>query len=901
MKLHGHFFNCLFTGIALFSLFTATPLAASGEGPAGSWDYIPPTAVCDDQVNVSLTSFGTATVYAQTFDEGSYDNYCLAGVKVRRMDQPNAPFANAVIFNCSDIGQLISVELQARDCAGNTNSCWSEVWVEDKIAPQIHCPYNRTIPCDRLNHWPSVGQATATDNCGLANVTHYDTDNTGSCGTGYITRRWKATDIYGNMSTCIQTIHIIDTTPVVVLFPPDTTFHDCITADDLDPEDLPAPYDRPRVLYEDCELIAYNYEDWVFTAAQNSCLKIIRRWKVIDWCTYQYGGDEGIWEDSQILKIQDNTPPVITCPGDVVKAVNANCTATVTMPPLAAVDDCLSDITIRIMGDLGEGTTFTNVPPGEYDMTYVARDGCLNTSSCSITVSVVDATPPGAVCLNGVSFPLMFNGEAMLWATDLEQGSSYDNCTAYEGLEFRLGPQPAPGQATPPDEDFLTFTCADTGTNIVALWVGDEAGNWDYCLTYAIVQDNQNACAPQLIQARIAGLITDEQGDEVPDARVHIDTTASGPYEASTDSLGRYVFQDMPTGARYVLRPEKEGAPREGISTRDLIMLAMHLMGSDTLDSPYQFIAADLDRSGAVDMNDLERLHRMLLGLETEFPDSINWRFVPKAFTFPATDPLSVAYPEELAIDGLSGHREDADFIAIKIGDLDASLMIPADSVQNRSAFSPFVMQVQDRYLQAGETVEVNLLASAPDAVLGLFLALEHEGLVLEEAIFTGLNGSGSYRGGAGRSAVSWVAGESNAFEAGLALRFRVEQAGLLSDRLALGDEAQAFRASTLVEAVPAELHFLDAGGGLRLVRAFPNPFHDKACLSVDVPRAGRISLSAWDSRGALVYRTEWNLEAGLHELAIAAASLGEPGTYFFRLESAFGGASGRLVLAPGR
>lgn len=902
MKFNGYFPSWFFRSMALIFL-SATSLAAFDSGATDSWDYIPPTAVCNDQLNVSLTSMGTATVYAQSFDEGSYDNYCLAGVKVRRMDQPNAPFSNALIFNCNDIGQLISVELQARDCAGNTNSCWSVVWVEDKIGPQIYCPYSTTISCNQTNNWYAMGQATATDNCGVANITFYDSNNTGSCGTGYITRTWKATDIYGNMSTCNQTIHIVDNTPVVVLFPPDTTFHDCITAADLDPEDLPPPYDRPTVLYEDCELIAFNHEDLVFTAAANSCLKIIRRWRVIDWCSYQYGGNEGIWEDNQILKIQDNTPPVITCPDDIVRAVGSNCRATVALPPLASIDDCLSGVDVRIMGDLGEGASFSNVPVGEYAMTYVAKDGCLNTSSCSITVSVVDATPPGVVCLNGVSFPLMATGEAMLWATDIEQGSSYDNCTPYQNLEFRLGLPPAPGQTTPPDEDFLTFTCADIGTNIVALWAGDEAGNWDYCLTYALVQDNRNICAPPLAQARIAGVIVDEQGDEVADARVHIDSTAAGACEAVTDSLGGYAFEDMPTGAAYVLRPEKQSPPLAGVSMGDLITLAKHVMGVDTLDSPYQFIAADIDLSGVVDMEDLTLLHRMLLGLELQFPDSLSWRFVPRSFDFPATDPLSVDFPEELAIDNLSAPREDADFIGIKLGDLDASLTLPADSIQNRSASPPLVMQVQDQYLRAGETVEVSLQSHGRDMVLGLHLALEHDGLVLEEARFDALNGTGSYRGGAQQSAVSWAAGKNQALEPGqslLALRFKVEREGLLSDRLALAGEARAFRESAQIEEASAMLRFTPDHVEPWFSLAFPNPFQGKTYLRLDAPQDGSVRFSAWDARGSLVYQTEWNLEAGRHELVIDAKDLGKPGTYLYRLESPFGQASGRLVLMPG-
>ncbi len=904
MKIQGYFPNCLLSAVAFFAGLFVIPLAASGESPGEIWDYIPPTAVCDDRLNVSLTSAGTATVYAQSFDEGSYDNYCLAGVKVRRMDQPYAAFGNAVVFNCNDIGQLVLVELQARDCAGNTNSCWSEVWVEDKLPPQIHCPYNRTVYCHQMNDWYALGQATATDNCGVASITYTDSDNTGSCGTGYITRTWRARDIYGNTSSCTQTIHIIDNTPVVVLFPPDTTFHDCRTADDLDPEDLPAPYNRPRVLYEDCELMAYSHEDWLFTAAPNSCLKIIRRWRVIDWCSYQYGGSQGIWEDNQIIKIQDNTPPVITCPADIVKSTAAgSCRATVALPPLASLDDCLTEVNVRIMGDLGEGSIFYNVPIGEYTMTYVAKDGCLNTSSCSIQVSVVDAVPPGVVCLHGVSLPLMANGEAMLWATDLEIGSSSDNCTPYQHLEFRLGLPPAPGQATPPAADFLTFTCDDRGPNTVALWVGDEAGNWDYCLTTAVVQDNRNICPPMMLQARIAGLVTDEQGDETPGVQIHIDSTATGAYAASTDSLGRYAFQDMPTGASYGLRPEKHGDPREGLSTADIILLAMHIMGADSLDSPYQYIAGDVDRSGVLDMHDVTLIHRLLLGLDNAFPDSITWRFVPESFSFPPNAPLSVGFPERIIINGLAADVADADFIAVRLGDLDASAMIPADSVGARSAPSPLLMEAEEQHVQAGQPVEINLLASGQDAILGLEAILSHDGLSLEDARMASPEGAGGFRAGRGQSTISWAGGRQLALEPQqgiLQLRFKAERAGLLSEMLSLDRNARAFRDAGQLQAVPVSLRFVRPGEGLRLAEAFPNPFRDKACIRFELPAAGSVSLKVWDARGRLVFQTEQGLDKGRHELMVNAARLGAPGAYLFRLASGFGEASGRLVVLPG-
>jgi hypothetical protein len=146
-------------------------LASTTANANGETDYIPPVAVCTDQLNVSLTSSGTAIVLAQSFDEGSYDNYCLAAIKVKKTYDPYDDFGPWVEFDCDDIGQLVSVELKAIDCAGNTNSCWVDVWVEDKLPPAIWCPYDVTVDCNQTDDWNILNQATATDACGVASIT----------------------------------------------------------------------------------------------------------------------------------------------------------------------------------------------------------------------------------------------------------------------------------------------------------------------------------------------------------------------------------------------------------------------------------------------------------------------------------------------------------------------------------------------------------------------------------------------------------------------------------------------------------------------------------------------------------------------------------------------------------
>lgn len=78
----------------------------------------------------------------------------------------------------------------------------------DNTPPAMLCPGDLTVSCDKINHLSTTGQATATDNCDPAPVVTYS-DNvvSGDCEWQCtVARTWKAVDIYGNESTCVQTI-----------------------------------------------------------------------------------------------------------------------------------------------------------------------------------------------------------------------------------------------------------------------------------------------------------------------------------------------------------------------------------------------------------------------------------------------------------------------------------------------------------------------------------------------------------------------------------------------------------------------------------------------------------------------------------------------------------------------
>ena len=116
-------------------------------------DRNPPVSVCDQHTTVGLDIDGGAYVYAETFDDGSFDDCHIAVMEVKRMDDgadcgiDASAFGPYVEFCCDDIGEPVMVIFRVTDHDGNSNTCMVEVTVQDKIPPEIYCPAPDTIDC----------------------------------------------------------------------------------------------------------------------------------------------------------------------------------------------------------------------------------------------------------------------------------------------------------------------------------------------------------------------------------------------------------------------------------------------------------------------------------------------------------------------------------------------------------------------------------------------------------------------------------------------------------------------------------------------------------------------------------------------------------------------------------
>jgi subtilisin family serine protease len=182
----------------------------------------PYTAECESAMTIILLD-GTVSSDPNPGDilTHSWTTDCSGG----SFDDPTSPTPTLSVdssVGCFDC----TVSLTVTDLAGASDSCSTQVIINDSKAPVITCPADVTIECDEPTDPSNTGTATATDNCDPApTVTYSDVITPGSClQEKTITRTWTATDTCGNTSSSVQTIEVVDTTPpdINVSVSPDT-------------------------------------------------------------------------------------------------------------------------------------------------------------------------------------------------------------------------------------------------------------------------------------------------------------------------------------------------------------------------------------------------------------------------------------------------------------------------------------------------------------------------------------------------------------------------------------------------------------------------------------------------------------------------------------------------------
>ena len=958
-------------------------------------DNITPTAICDEITDVNLPSNGLATVFAETFDDGTHDNCCLDHFEVRRMTDPcndnhnDLVFGPSVVFCCNDItSSPVTVVFRAFDCYGNYNDCMIQVYVNDKLAPTLtSCPQDTRIDCDYyasnletelVGKTPAqqcayltaqgYGEASFYDNCS-AIVSCSANINIDQCLDGVITRTWTAKDPSNNnaLQNCTQRIYVDHVSDWSVEFPADIT----VTCGNNTPS-----FGEPTIFKESCELVAVSYDDQLYNVVPDACFKIVRKWTVINWCVVGANIDQEVvelseaqlwnqgvttladrdinmdgffnaaetnsnkshrtfrdsWNNTagkkhkpvradnastgpitdpdtdpdsdpwdgyiiyqQVIKVIDNVDPVFTngCNIPDICIESNSCGATIQLPQ-PEITECSEFVTltakIKIGGVWLNGFgPYLNVAPGTYEVLYNAMDNCNNQTDCHTTVTVKDCKKPTPYCKNGLVIELMQTGMVQLWANDFNAGS-FDNCPGT--LKYSFSANTA--------ETGRTYTCDDLGQQPVQMWVTDAAGNQDYCETFVIVQANMGQCPGDDPLVNLGGAIADEENESVENVTVNLSGQSTGT--TLTNNAGSYNFVNVPVGNDVTVTPEKDDNPLNGVTTFDLVLISKHILGIQPLGTPYKVIAADANKSNAVTTADLVELRKLILQMIPNFSNNTSWRFVDKSFTFPnAANPFQTQFPEVVSINNIPAGATMADFVAVKIGDVNGSAVTNlVNANEDRGPVGTLVLMTQDRQVQKGEEVTVEFNASDLD-ILGYQFTLNFDqkslemvellpGVAKEENFgFTLLD--------KGAITTSWN-GEANSNEF-FSIVFRANAAGQLSEMLSLNSrftKAEAYTANA--ELLDVQLSFNgNVNTAFELYQNTPNPFRGQTVIGFNLPEAGTAKLTISDVPGKVLSVIDREFAKGYNEVQVNSNDLPAYGIMYYTLETAANTATRKMVV----
>ncbi len=865
-------------------------------------DNIEPTPICEQSIAVSLNNLGYGIAYANSLDQGSFDDCGVSSVLVSRMtdvcDIPdNLTFRPFVEFCCADFETEVMVRLQVTDMSGNTNECMVMVEIQDKVTPTMVCLPDTTVECTAIfdidDLAATFGYPSMSDNCmNEGDLEESINDQRSECGIGIIERTIDLMDNGQVAQTCVQIIEVINSDAfglASITWPADFESTDVCGLDDLSPDALDPPYNRPVFDEGPCELVGHEYVDQVFefVEGETACLKVLRTWTLVDWCQ-QVDGAYLRWEHEQVLKINNTIDPTIlsTCVDIIVETADVDCASGDVNLELLVEDDCTTEENLIVQFDIDidtDGSIDTSglaieasdeYPVGTHQIYWTVQDGCGNETTCDYSFQVLSTKTPIPVCEIDQPVFLMpvdndgdgeFDDEEVTITAEDFDGGSFHPC-GYD-IDFSFSE----------DVNFtlITLYCNDLGAFPIELWVTDEEGNQAFCeTTIQVVDNNDEDICPEMNMVAVRGNIATETNVDLS----HIEVYLEGDTLMNlTDEAGDYRFENMPTGGSYKVKPTYDYDPLNGVSTLDIVIIQRHILGINDLDSPYQLIAADADNSESITAADLLDIRRLILGINERFTNNTSWRFVDALNQFiEPSNPWSSGFDEDYLIGSLNENMW-IDFVGVKVGDVNGSVENTIiDHTDNRSN-----EMIDVEYVISGN--ELQLIATENMDLYGLQMHITDVTSLLDiESDLMDLDMQNVHNA-YGNLVLSYAPKSIQEVQAGenfMSFIFQdelkdVKLGDLLNTECYLGNDLTTKRIR-LKEFVAEQ----------SIVKAYPNPWIQTTTIEFESDIKDTYVLRLFNNLGQLEFSTKIHAEIGINKVLLKKEYFKESGIKHYTLQS---------------
>lgn len=563
-------------------------------------------------------------------------------------------------------------------------------------------------------------------------------------------------------------------------------------------------------------------------------------------------------------------------------------------------------------------------PIGTHSFVVQVKDACGNIGIRNLTFRVVDCKAPSPICKSGITVTLQalnpardINGDgkedlayAVVKAADFIASPTTDCSGPIRYSITREGVKPNINQ------DSLILTCTDEGTVIVQVYAWDSANNplavqpdgrlggpnYDFCLNFVTVQNNGDICIP-LPQGILGGIIQTESQQGLPNVEVILSGQASN--RTNSSSTGNYIFLNLAEGKDYTLTPKLNTDHANGVSTFDLIQIRKHILGVATLNSPYKMIAADANASKSITTLDLIAIQKLILNLDIAFKNNSSWRFVDANYRFPdPSNPWLQGFPESHSINDLVGQKLAANFIAVKIGDVNVSANLGFKTPEIRTENDPMWLEVEDQNLQSGQVHSVAIRVKDLANIQGYQMALSYTTSSAELVdIQYGLakaENFGIFKS-EGLITTNWYNEHPmlNPDAVLFTLVFRAKAKAKLSEvlHLSLGRmQVEAYNFAD--ERLPIQLRYNETeiqAPNFELYQNVPNPFQESTLIRFYLPETSEGRVLVFDAAGRLLKDIKGDFVQGVNQIELRDEEL-PSGVLYYTFRSARYSATRKMI-----
>ena len=545
----------------------------------------------------------------------------------------------------------------------------------------------------------------------------------------------------------------------------------------------------------------------------------------------------------------------------------------------------------------------TNI--GTKTVTFFAQDVAKNRSSCTAILTIKDSTKPKLLLKSNILMPL--TASQTIFTPQQFIQSVTDNCSPMNKMTF--GIRKAGAGTGFPTTLTQAYTCADTGKQNIEIWVRDSTGNVFSNTTSFQLTAGTNICGKPIPNTlAIMGNIKTES-DKAIDAKV----TISGGATPSTIKTNTFNFSDLLRGGNFIVAPVRDSDWVNGVTTFDISIMSKHILDITPITSPYKLIAADVNRDGSIDGADMLLTRNLVLGRALKFLNNTSWRFIPKSVT-PTTSPNGypmVDFKETITYTSLNDTVRNADFVAIKIGDVNVSasnsLLSKGGQTPLFTRGLPIVLTVENGALQAGKTHSFIVSAASLDlAVLQFTLSFNNRLIKIKNIQSIDLEGFSENNYAVfekeGKVTFSWN-GSKLKHNSLFRITIEAQQNGFLKDVITLNSDittAEAYNTEGVVKDVKLVFETKNTEGvtsEFTLLPNVPNPFRNETTIRFHLPSDDAIKLTIFDETGRVLAAQNRSFSKGYNEWNIDLSDKKTSGILCYRLETTSHSAIGRMVI----